>query len=93
MTIDELIQEGENILALKHEGLMGYYVDDEIYDPWKRKALMFLQQAYPTNPQVVTFEEHVSDNCNEEHCLACLSILKAFRTGTDQAADTRLSSG
>lgn len=79
MTIDELIKEGDFILSRKQEGLVGYYVEPDLYDPWKRKALMFLQQAYPKNPQVITFEQHVANNCNEEHCLACVSILKAFR--------------
>ena len=52
MTLDELISEGEAILASKKEGMMMEYVEMEQYDPWRRKALMFLQQAYPNHPQV-----------------------------------------
>lgn len=79
MTLDELIIEGEIILADKFKGSFGYYVDNEVYDPWKRKALMFLQQAFPNHPQVATFEKHVSSNNDDYHCIACLSILKAFQ--------------
>ena len=79
MTLDELIKEGEDIIANKHKGSLGDYVESKLYDPWKRKALMFIQQAYPQHPQVSTFEHHVSANNADYHCQACLSILKAFR--------------
>lgn len=79
ITLDELISEGERIYANRHESDYGRYVENDTYDPWKRKALMFIQQAYPKNPQVVTFESHVAANDSIYHCLACLSILKAFR--------------
>ena len=78
MTLEELIKEGESILAGKHSSTIGYYVDNARYDPWKRKALMFIQQEYPTHPQVQTFEQHVAANNDEDHCRSCLSILKAF---------------
>lgn len=79
MSLDELIEEGEYILANVHEGTLYDYVDSKQYDPWKRKALMFLQQTYPKHPQVRTFEQHVSEYNDEYHCQACVSILQAFR--------------
>lgn len=79
MTLDDLIREGERILANVKTSSLFDYVESKDFDPWKRKALMFLQQAYPKHPQVVTFEQHVSANNEECHCQACLSILKAFR--------------
>lgn len=79
MSIDELIEQGEIILASEHEGMLGPYVDTKTYDPWKRLALMYLQQHYPNHPQVKTFEEHVSHNNEPRHCRALVSILKAFK--------------
>ena len=79
MTLNDLITEGESIYANRHWGDLGEYVDNERFDSWKRKALMLLQQVYPKNPQVETFEQHVLANNSSYHCLACLSILKAFR--------------
>lgn len=79
MTLDDLIVEGERILANRQSGTFGDYVPMDDYDPWKRKALMFIQQAYPKHPQVSTFEKHVGANNDEYHCIACLSILKAFK--------------
>lgn len=79
MTLNDLINEGENIYASRQWSNLGEYVDNERYDPWKRKALMFLQQVYPQNPQVDTFEKHVSAGDSSYHCLSCISILKAFR--------------
>ena len=55
MTIDELIAEGERVYSRKAEGMIGEYVPMELFDPWRRKALMFLQQYYPHHPQVKTF--------------------------------------
>ena len=79
MTIEELIAEGERVYSRKAEGMIGEYVPMELFDPWRRKALMFLQQYYPHHPQVKTFEQHVEANNDTYHCTACLSILKAFR--------------
>ncbi len=80
MTLDELITEGERILAKKTSDRLGFeYVDYELFDVWKRKALMFLESVYPNHSQVVTFEEHVHSDNSSSHCIACLSILKAFR--------------
>ncbi len=78
MTLEALIQEGESILAARRSSSFGDYVDSERYDPWKRTALMFIQQLYPKHPQVQTFEKHVAAGDDEYHCRACLSILKAF---------------
>ncbi len=79
MTLDDLIVEGEGILANRQKGTFSYYVPMDDYDPWKRKALMFIQHTYPKHPQVSTFEKHVSANNDDYHCVACLSILKAFK--------------
>lgn len=79
MTLNDLINEGESIYANRQWSDLGEYVNNERFDPWKRKALMFLQQVYPKNPQVETFEQHMSANDDSYHCLTCLSILKAFR--------------
>ena len=39
---------------------------------------MFLQENYPGNPQITTFEEIVSHNNEPRFCRALLAILKAF---------------
>lgn len=80
MSLDELIAEGERILAKKKCDSLGFeYVDYETFDAWKRKAWMFLESLYPNHSQVATFEEHVNADHSSPHCIACLSILKAFR--------------
>lgn len=79
MKIEDLIEEGECIISRKAEGMLGDYVPMELFDPWRRKALMFLQQNYPQHPQVKTFEQHMGANNDTYQCTACLSILKAFR--------------
>lgn len=79
MKIEDLIEEGESIFSRKAEGMLGDYIPMELFDPWRRKALMFLQQNYPQHPQVKTFEQYVGANNDSYHCTACLSILKAFR--------------
>lgn len=78
MSLDDLILEGEAILSNKKEGMMMEYVEMAEYDPWRRKALMFLQQTYPHHPQVKTFEQHVATTNDQYHCRVLLSILKAF---------------
>lgn len=79
MNLNELIEEGEIILSKKKDGQFDEYVENDKYDPWKRRALMYLQKTYPRHPQVSTFEKHVCENNDAYHCVACLSILKAFR--------------
>lgn len=80
MSLDELISEGENILADKTSDRLGFeYVNYGRFDQWKRKALMFLQEIYPNHSQVLTFEEHVHADHRSSNCIVCLSILKAFR--------------
>ena len=80
MTLDEIIKQGESILAAKFKDSFGLsYVPSERYDEWKRVALMYAQQQYPTHPQVKTLEEHVSGSSQSHHCQAILSIMKAFR--------------
>jgi len=78
MTIEELISEGESVLATKQQGTLGEFVNNTVYDPWKRKALMFLQENYPTHPQLKTFEEIVGHNSQSRFCRSLLSILNAF---------------
>lgn len=81
MTIDELIEEGHRVMATVKQDSMGLteYVDNGIYEPWKRKALMFVQYAYPNNPQIKTMEAHVSQDNFSYHCMSILSILEAFK--------------
>lgn len=80
MTLDEIIEQGESILAAKRrDSVAGEYVPFERYDEWKRVALMYAQQQYPGHPQVKTIEEHVSGTSQSYHCQAILSIMKAFR--------------
>ena len=80
MTLDEIIEQGESILAAKRrDSVAGEYVPFERYDEWKRLALMFAQQQYPGHPQLKTLEEHVSGSSQSYHCQAILSIIKAFR--------------
>lgn len=78
MTIEELINEGKIILATKQRGPLTEFVDSDLYEPWKRKSLMFLQENYPSNPQTSTFEEIVAHNNEPRHCRALLAILRAF---------------
>ena len=56
MSLDELITEGELVLSKKKSDRLGFeYVDYEAFDAWKRKALMFLQAAYPQTAGTVLF--------------------------------------
>lgn len=81
MTIDELIDEGKRVLSTSRPDSMGFaeYVDNDLYEHWKRKALMFVQSAYPNNPQVSTMELYVAKNDSTQHCITILSILEAFK--------------
>lgn len=59
--IDELIQEGENLIEHKiKDYFLGPAVPLELFEIWKRKSLMYLQKVYPNHPQVKTFEFYVS---------------------------------
>ena len=87
MTLDELITEGQKIYANRYSANIGEYVSYDMYDPWKRKALMFLQKEYPNHPQVSTFERHVSNNNDAYHCRTLLSILQAFLEVQPQDVD------
>ena len=78
MALEDLILEGERVLATKERGTLMEYVNNDLYEPWKRKSLMFLQENYPGNPQIKTFEEIVAHNNEPRHCRALLAILKAF---------------
>lgn len=79
MTLDELITEGQSVLVSKYSTRIGNYVPFEQYDRWKRKALMYLQQFYPSHPQVEAFDHCVSRDNSASYCQHCLSILEAFR--------------
>ena len=61
MTLDDLIQEGQNVLESKWASGFDTYVDSDIYEIWRRKSLMFLQEYYPTHPQVKDYEEIKQD--------------------------------
>ena len=81
MTIDELILEGEKVLESKWSCGFDLYVDPGIYEVWRRKSLMFLQEHYPMHPQVRDFEEITTkQNNNVLFCEALLGILKAFQS-------------
>lgn len=81
MTIDELIEEGSQVMDTVQQDQFGMteYVDNNVYEPWKRKVLMFVQSVYPNHPQLQTLEQHVSQNNLSYHCFSILSILKAFK--------------
>ena len=82
MAVDlkSLIQTGEAIMERTFSDDLGMcqYVDNDIYDEWKRKALMFVQEQYAGHPQVDTLENHVLSDNQSFHCRAIVSILKAF---------------
>lgn len=78
MTLEELIHEGNEVLRTSQTGSLGSYVNDSLYDPWKRKALMFIQECFPTHPQTKTFEEIVEHNSQTRYCRQLVSILQAF---------------
>lgn len=81
MTIDDLILEGEKVLESKWSCGFDLYVDPSIYEVWRRKSLMFLQEHYPMHPQVRDFEEITTkQNNNALFCEALLGILKAFQS-------------
>ncbi len=81
MTIDDLILEGEKVLESKWRSGFDLYVDPGIYEVWRRKSLMFLQEHYPMHPQVKDFEEITTQNNNNAiFCEALLGILKAFQS-------------
>ena len=79
MNIEDLITEGENILANEIKGTYGNYVENTLYEPWKRKSLLFLQRMFPNDPQVSTFEKVVQKNNFSENCISLLAILQAYR--------------
>lgn len=78
MTLEELIHEGNEVLRTSQTGSLGSYVNDSLYDPWKRKALMFIQECFPTHPQTKTFEEIVEHNSQTRYCRQLVSVLQAF---------------
>lgn len=78
MTLEDLIHEGNEVLRTSQTGSLGSYVNDSLYDPWKRKALMFIQECFPTHPQTKTFEEIVEHNSQTRYCRQLVSILQAF---------------
>lgn len=78
MTLEELINEGEKVLMTTQSDLYYSYVDEGLYEPWKRKALMFVQENYQSHPQTRTFAEIVGHNNNSKYCMQLVSILRAF---------------
>lgn len=89
MTIEELIQQGEDLLnyAIK-DSFVGYYVDFNSYEEWKNMALMFLQEQYPNHAQTIIFADYVAKNNNAEYCRRLVAILKAFNTIKPNQTDT-----
>lgn len=81
MMLDDLVLEGEKVLESKWQSGFDFYVDPGIYETWRRKALMYLQEVYPMHPQVKDFEEIATKNNNNVlFCEALLGILRAFQT-------------
>lgn len=78
MTLEELIHEGNEVLRTSQSSTYGAYVNGSLYEPWKRKALMFIQENFPTHPQTKTFEEIVGHNSQTRYCRQLVSILQAF---------------
>ena len=52
MTLEELIKEGNNVLSTAQGGPISSFVNESLYEPWKRKALMFVQENYPFHPHL-----------------------------------------
>lgn len=79
-TMQSLILEGEAIMSESFSDSLGFseYVDNNRFDEWKRKSLMFVQDQYPGHPQLHTMEKHVLADNQAYHCRAIISILKAF---------------
>ena len=78
--LDDLVLEGEKVLESKWQSGFDFYVDLGIYETWRRKALMYLQEVYPMHPQVKDFEEIATKNNNNVlFCEALLGILRAFQ--------------
>lgn len=78
MTLEELILEGNEVLRTSQSCAYGSYVNGSLYEPWKRKALMIIQEYFPTHPQTKTFEEIVGHNSQTRYCRQLVSILQAF---------------
>lgn len=80
VNLNGLIQEGEAIIKQSFWDDLGMfqYVNNDPFDEWKRKALMFVQGRYAGHPQVDTLEKHVQADNQAAHCRAIISILKAF---------------
>lgn len=57
MTLEELIKEGNDVLSTAQRDPISSFVNESLYEPWKRKALMFVQENYPSHPQTKTFED------------------------------------
>lgn len=78
--MQSLIQEGETLMRESFSDSLGFgeYVNNDKYDEWKRKALMFVQDQYAGHPQLPTLEKHVLSDNQSYHCRAIISILKAF---------------
>lgn len=78
MTLEELINEGNEVLRTSQTSTLGSYVNNSLYEPWKRKALMFIQEYFPVHPQTKAFGEIVEHNSQTRYCRQLVSILQAF---------------
>lgn len=84
MTLEELIKEGEECIqnpALDNGWPKWINHTKQIsFVNWERKALMFLQQTYKSNPQVSDFEKIAKDNKYYlyDTAIRLISILRAF---------------
>lgn len=84
MTLEELIKEGEECIhnpALDNGWPKWINHTKQIFFVnWERKALMFLQQTYKSNPQVSDFEKIAKNNKYYlyDTAIKLISILRAF---------------
>lgn len=79
MKIEDLIKEGETVLSTQRCTKISSFVNNGLYEPWKRKTLMFLQEQYPLHPQTKSFEKIVDEhNHLTSNCESLLAIVKAF---------------
>lgn len=76
--LDDLIKQGEMLVASAKSGSFGTFVNASEYEQWKRSSLMYLQQEYPNNPQTKDFESKIDYGPTPKSCKIFIGILYAF---------------
>lgn len=76
--LKELISQGAKFETQKeYTEFYGYYISGSLFEEWKSKSLMYLQNNFPNHPQTEIFKNISSqDELSAYHKM--LSILKAF---------------